>query len=327
MSNHYSGVDLAFPHGDARLDYCDLFVFPKPGDASKTILIVDVHPSFGINPPGATTTEPFSNDGLYEIMIDTNDDTVPELAYSVRFSAAQGGGQTATVRRIEGTKTERTGQDGQVVIEAPVSPGPDARVTDTGAYRFFAGWRSDPFFFDAQGALNGLQFTGSDFFGDKNVCSIALEVPNAQLGSAKINLWGRTVEGVSGTWVQADRGARPSQEPFLSGDDKAKYLTALPAQDAQFIPTFAHSLEHTGGFTPDEAKRVAQTLLPDMLTYEVGRPASFPSNGRALADDAVDHFLSVITGGKVTSDGVGPHSDLLAEFPYTGPPHAALVTA
>jgi len=44
MSHHYSGPDFGFPHGDARLDFSDLYAFPKPGDASKSILIVDVHP-------------------------------------------------------------------------------------------------------------------------------------------------------------------------------------------------------------------------------------------------------------------------------------------
>ena len=63
--------------------------------------------------------------------------------------------------------------DGQVIIEAaPVSTGRDACVTAAGGYRFFAGWRSDPFFFDTRGALNDLQFTGDDFFIDKDVCSI-----------------------------------------------------------------------------------------------------------------------------------------------------------
>jgi hypothetical protein len=38
-------------------------------------------------------------------------------------------------------------------------------------------------------------------------------------------------------------------------------------------------------------------------------------------DDVVDVFLSVLTNGKVTGDNVGHHHDLLAEFPYLGPPH------
>ncbi len=40
-------------------------------------------------------------------------------------------------------------------------------------------------------------------------------------------------------------------------------------------------------------------------------------------DDAIDVFLSILTNGKVTRDNVGPHSDLLASFPYVGAPHKA----
>ena len=60
MSHHYSGPDWGFPLGDARLDLTDLYAFPKPGDAGKSILIMNVHPSVGENPPGATTAEPFA---------------------------------------------------------------------------------------------------------------------------------------------------------------------------------------------------------------------------------------------------------------------------
>jgi hypothetical protein len=35
----------------------------------------------------------------------------------------------------------------------------------------------------------------------------------------------------------------------------------------------------------------------------------------------LDVFISTITGGKVTTDTVGPHADLLADFPYPGVPH------
>jgi hypothetical protein len=100
------------------------------------------------------------------------------------------------------------------------------------------------------------------------------------------------------------------------------YITAEPAGDAQFIAPFAHSLEHTGGYTPEAATQVAITLLPDMLSYEPARQASFPNNGRALTDDAAAHFLTVITDGKVTGDGLGAHADFLVDFPYVGPPHA-----
>jgi hypothetical protein len=322
MSHHYSGPNFAFPNGDARLNFTDLFVFPKAGDGSKSILILNAHPSVGVNPQGPTRTDPFSTTALYEIMIDTDGDNVENIAYSVRFAAAANGPLTATLRRIDGRQSARSGNDGMVIIEgAPVSTGHEPKVTTSGDYRFFAGWRSDPFFFDAQGALNDLKFTGQDFFADKNVASIVLEVPNAKLGSQHLKMWGRTVDGTSGSWVQADRGSRASQEPFLAGDDKAAYITGEPATDERFIATFAHSLQHAGGYTPDGATQAARTLLPDVLPYQPGREASYPTNGRALTDDAVAHFLTVLTNGKVTGDGLHPHTDLLAEFPYVGPPH------
>jgi hypothetical protein len=93
--------------------------------------------------------------------------------------------------------------------------------------------------------------------------------------------------------------------------------------DARFVAVFAHALEHAGGYKPEEASRVAETLLPDLLRYDPTRPASFPDNGRTLTDDVSDAFLAILTNGKVTEDKVGPHGDLLAEFPYLGPPHNA----
>jgi hypothetical protein len=36
-----------------------------------------------------------------------------------------------------------------------------------------------------------------------------------------------------------------------------------------------------------------------------------------------DHFVTLFTNRKVAGDNVGPHSDLLTEFPYLGPPHAS----
>jgi len=43
-------------------------------------------------------------------------------------------------------------------------------------------------------------------------------------------------------------------------------------------------------------------------------------NGRTLTDEASDAFLAILTNRKVAEDKVGPHRDLLAEFPYLGSP-------
>jgi Domain of unknown function (DUF4331) len=256
MSHHYSGPDIGFPRGDARLDLTDLYAFPKPGDSDKSIFIMNVHPSVGLNPPGPTTAEPFR----YEIKIDTDGDAAANFTYEVRFSF-EGGEQSATLRRVEGAQAAETGGDGKVIVEGvPVSIGHEALVAQAGDYRFFAGWRSDPFFFDVLGTLDKFQFTSGDFFADKDTCSIVLEVPNSLLGPNEVGLWARTLipaDSAGGGWIQADRGARPNQTPFLAGEQNDAYLAGQPADDARFVPIFAHALEHTGGYSPEEAKRVA----------------------------------------------------------------------
>ena len=102
------------------------------------------------------------------------------------------------------------------------------------------------------GALNNLQFTGSDFFTGKDVCSIVLEVPSAAFGHNKIGLWHRTLDGASGMWVQADRGALPSQSVFLTGERKADYLAA-----AVFTLAGAHGWVQPRGGNASGANPVA----------------------------------------------------------------------
>jgi hypothetical protein len=322
MSHHASGPNFGFPRGDARLDMTDLYAFPKPGDPASSIIVLNVHPSFRLDSPEPTTKEPFAPGALYELKIDTDGDAIANLGYSVQFASAEDGHQTATVRRIQGKRAGGVGDDGEVVIEeAPVSVGREALVAKAGDYRLFFGWRSDPFFFDVNGNFNHMQFTGDDFFKDKNVCSIVIELPNSALGANRVGLWARTLDKTNEGWIQADRGGRPLQAVFLPGEEREAYLNGEPVDDDRFIGVFAHELEHAGGYTPGSAIDVARGLLPDILFYDSRRPASFPHNGRTLTDDVVDGFLSVLTNGKVTGDKVGPHGDLLGEFPYLGPPH------
>ena len=321
MSHHASGPNFGFPRGDARLDMTDLYAFLKPGDASKSVLILNVHPSFRLDSPEPTTEEPFAPGALYEIKVDTNSDAIADISYSVQFASSEHKQQTATVRRIRGARAAGFCDDGEVLVQgAPVSVGPEALVTEVSDFRFFFGWRSDPFFFDAMGNFNQMRFTGDDFFKNKNVCSIVLELPNSELRGNEVGIWARTVDKTGEGWVQADRGGRPLQAVFLVGEEREAYLTGEPVNDDRFISVFAHELEHIGGYTREDAKGVARKLLPDILSYNPNEPARFPHNGRTLTDDVVDFFFSIYANRNVR-DKVGPHGDLLDDFPYLGKPH------
>ncbi len=114
---------------------------------------MNAHPSEAVNPPGPTTREPFATNAICEVKIDTDRDHVADIAYRVCFSYSSDGAQFAAVRRIEGKEAAGNGDAGQLIFDrAPVSAGAEARVTETGDCRFFAGWRSDPFFFDTEAA-------------------------------------------------------------------------------------------------------------------------------------------------------------------------------
>src|SRR5215471_21640536 len=240
MSHHASGPNFGFPRGDARLDMTDLYAFTKPGDIAKSIIVLNVHPSFRLDSPEPTTQEPFAPGALYEIKIDTNGDLIADICYSVQFASGEDGRQTATVRCLRGVRAAGVGEEGELIVQqAAVSVGKDALVTKAGDYNFFFGWRSDPFFFDAMGNFNQMQFTGDDFFKDKSVCSIVLEVPNSELGSNEVGIWARTLEKTGDGWIQADRGGRPMQAVFLVGEEREAYLSGEPASDDRFIGVFA----------------------------------------------------------------------------------------
>ena len=74
------------------------------------------------------------------------------------------------------------------------------------------------------------------------------------------------------------------------------------------------------GYSPDEATAAVLTVLPDILKYDTTRPASYP-NGRSLTDDVFSARMAFLTHGEVTSDGLKPHDDLLALFPFLGLPN------
>jgi hypothetical protein len=317
MADHLDAPGLMSPGMDAAIDITDIYAFQRPDNASKSILIMNV------NPLAPTLATAFDTEATYQINVDNNGDAVTDVSFRITFVNGDGGTQWATVRRQTGVNASNPGSGGDVIVKnAPVSFGSDPVVTKRDQFQFFAGLRSDPFFFDLLGFLNNLQFTGSDFFIDKNVFGIVLEVPNAILGpEPNIGVWGRCIKVVSGKKTQIDRMGRPAiNTVFNHGDDKNVFNSITPNKDrATFEASFVSTLE-SFGHPSSEATTIAEILLPDLLTYDYSSSAGF-LNGRKLTDDVIDIELNLVTNGAVTTDGVGAHTDLLGSFPYLGNPH------
>ena len=325
MSHHYSGPNVGFPREDARLDLTDIFAFPKPGDASRSILVMDTHPSHSLTSPQPTTAQPYAPEAVYELRIDTDGDAVADVGYRLRVTASRDGGQTATLRRAEGEQTTRMGEEGRLIAEGiPVCTGRESRVTEAGDHRLFVGKRSDPFFFDVQGVLHDMKFTGDDYFADKNVYSLVLDVPNAALGSGPLGLWARVLmpaEGAGGAGFRSSVArvpARRHSSPARPAWPIWRRSRTTTLGSFQCSPT---SWSTPAGTRQRQAKRAAEALLPDIMRYDPRRPASYPSNGRLLTDDVTAVFLPIFTNGKAKGYQVAPHGDLMTEFPYLGPPH------
>jgi hypothetical protein len=306
------------PKIDARIDICDIYAFQKPRDVNKSVLVLNV------NPVAPTYADSFSSEAVYELKVDTNGDAVADIAYRFTFSPKEDGMQKATVRCVSGEQAKGNGNDGEVIFQdVPVAFGEEAITADAGEYRFFAGIRSDPFFFDLEGMKNGMQFTGADIFIDKNVFSIVLEMPNSALGNnPKLGIWFRVlIPKDENPFFQIDRMGRPLVNViFTKQEDKDTFNRIEPTRDRElFTKKFADLLE-SFGHSSNSAQQTALSFLPDILDYDYSSSEGY-RNGRKLTDDVIDTQLAILTNGRVTTDKAGPHQDLLASFPYLGPPH------
>lgn len=319
MSHHLSGPNLRSPADDARLDLTDVFAFAAPA-GDRSVLIMNVNPDFGGH------ADAFHPDAVYRINVDTDGDYRADVAFSFVFSAPAEGAQTVTVYRATGDQARAHEAGGDVLIaDAPVSFSAEPNLVEAGDYRFFAGRRSDPFFADLDGIIHDFQWTGVDATADKNVFGIVLELPNQDLGSdSTIGVWARVSVRRDGELVSIDRGAHPSLTAYFNAEDaKDEYNTGEPADDwDKYRAPWTAALEHAGGYTVDAAEQALHVVLPDILAFDRDQPAAYP-NGRILTDDVTSARLAMLTNGKITTDDIGPHTDLLPDFPYLGNPHPA----
>jgi Domain of unknown function (DUF4331) len=228
----------------------------------------------------------------------------------------------------------------------------------------FAGLREDPFFFDVEqffrvragaagiGPAVGFRPPSQaiDFAKGYNVNTIVVRVPRSFLRgnseSKVFDVWETisTRDPRNGQFNQVERLGRPgiNEGLILSNDFLNAFNSISPKQDlssaAAPVRAEAKNSLLALGNSSERADILLNALLPDVMRIDTTIRSGYvsavnakgaPIGGRMLLDDTIDQTLSLLTNGKITSDGVsyngpGPsqgHQPLIPQFPYLANPN------
>ncbi|MFE7123320.1 DUF4331 family protein [Streptomyces sp. NPDC057617] len=313
MSHH---LDSPIARQDPRLDITDFFLFR--GERG-TVFVMDVSHSLA----GEDIPRGFHPEGRYEFKIDGDGDAVEELTYRFTFGErGPDGRQAYRMHRLTGVEAQDSHAEGTLVVE-----GATDRTQDLGGgARVWAGRAGDPFWIEpdvlqavGKAVKNGTRadLEGWDpakavnLFAGHTVHSIVLEVSDSELlalagPDRRISAW--TLASLAtdvGGWRQINRDGLPMIHPLFTqldedlgdrlnqgrpADDVRNYAGTVAAMIAGAVRAYGTSAD------PDAyGQSFAARVLPNMLPYTVGTPASYGFlqwNGRALTDNAPDVMFS-----------------------------------
>lgn len=326
LSHHF---DTPTARQDPRLNLCDMYLFA--GSPSSTVMAMTVNPT-----ATAQTAAPFRDEAIYAFRFDTDDDGREDVAFKVRFTE-DADSQKFNVLR---SGTMHHGLAGDVIASA----GLNATVERGTGVRAFAGVVRDAFAGDAA-ALEKFKAAFADgryepeafdnhvnFFHDRSVAAIVLEVPNSLIGNgvqvhawSTVSLFGHAPEHQVARWglplfthmFLPDPESREQFNRTTPSDEAAPFLAAAA--------TTAGGYAKAAGNTPDPGVyggRVASLLGSLTLPYRIGSAASFDYtgfNGRALGDNVMDCMLTLLTNSPLGT-GIAPDPELFeTSFPYLQP--------
>jgi hypothetical protein len=343
MSHH---LDSPLARQDVRLDITDVFVFRG---ATGTVFIMNTHNSIA----GPDAPQGFHPEARYAFRIDTDGDALEDLVYCVTFGPIEHGGyQSVELWGLAGPEARHLDAAG-TRLAAGITGHP---ISGTGGLKLWAGLAADPFYVDltflktiaaavqggtAVDASAWMQPGPTNLFAGTNVQSIVLEVPDERFAGLlpadrRIGVWGTThLATDAGGWRPINRAGLPMIHPIFNPDDgerASSYNTTHPSQDrALYGPLFAGLIasvvaaQETADDPAAYGATVADLLLPDILPYRVGSPASFSfatRNGRTLTDNAPEVMISLATGAAI-STGLSRRSASVpprVHFPYLAAP-------
>ena len=343
-ADHRDGPIFVNTQANGRADINDVYVFQSPSVAGNTVLIMTESPG-----PGPETPPTFDQTVTFDLKVDNNGDAVEDLTFRVTFGAPDANGvQDVTLRGLPASRFPPTGviAQGKTGQNIPVRGGGMFRAAIQDDPFFFdaTGFKE----FVANGPGPGVVFPrpvpanpasprpgdAQNFFGPNvNTLAITLEIPSTKLtptANGIIGVWGTT----SRNGIQLDRMGRPAintalippvprSDPQHLGDQRNAFNAGLPRNDVANFKAPMQTVLTTvygGLFQTPNAAGLANALLPDILMFQVGNSAGFGTfigpgngilgNGRKLTDPVIHIELSLLTGGKVTTDNVNDDNGL-----------------
>jgi Domain of unknown function (DUF4331) len=338
--SHHLDTPLAAQSGQLYLD--DLYVFP--GEAS-TVLVMDVNSDVN----GLHTEPGFHPEARYEFKVHFDGADFEALTYRVSFGEPDSAGRQALkLHALTGDQARDDSAGGELVLE-----GRTGQVASADGARVWAGRIGDSFYIDlsllsivneaiASGTAPDLSAwrpeKAQNSFANTTVDSIVLEIshqhPQLRPG-ARTGVWSATKLATdAGGWRQINRAGHPMMWPIFWPNDtdfanpaNVRHPSDDVSAEGRHIADQVAAVVAASGASADPldyGQAVAKRLLPDVLPYMIGTPATFSFdafNGRTQADNAPEAMLSLVTNTAVPS-GLKPS---VAEhlrgttFPYVVP--------
>ena len=324
-SGHFiSGLQKNYP----AFDLNDTYVFRSSREGYTTI-ISSANPSA----PGTDSSPAgvnFGEGGLYNIHIASDETFENGLTYTFSFS-----GNRFEVSEMRDPNAD-VGEKGGLAGSGQVG---ETLVMSNGI-RIWAGRGEDPFFGNGVGLakFNAAKQKGlfqpelfredGDLFAGATASFIVLDIPNSMLGK-EVKVFTTTSVIHKGEWAQVDRHANVlfpyvflSDTPAVQ-EDHEQHRPELDVSERRqaLVNNVFWAVSASGAVSDDRveyAGKVADMVMPDVLTYEVGSPAGYTVdslNGRALSDDAMNTVLHLMTGVAV-DDNAYDEKRYSDTFPY-----------
>ncbi len=335
--SHHLDTPLAAQSGQLYID--DLYVF---NGERGTVLVMDVNSSI-------TRTDikyGFHAAARYEFKIHFAGGDIEELTYRAAFGEPDSQGQqTLTLHALSGAEARDDTAIGTLLVKGRTG---DPAGNDT--VRLWAGRITDPFYIDLDQLAtvndafkNGARLDRSAWrpenarnsFASTTVQSIVLELTKQEpmlRDGTQIGVWCTTKLATDGgRWRPVNRAGHPMMWPIFwptdtdfSNDANFRHPADDLSAEGENIASVIARVVAANGTAPDPegyGRSVAQEILPDVLSYQVGSPANYGfavRNGRTMLDNAPEVMFSMVFNTGMTS---GLTSDVnkdarSSQFPY-----------